>query len=57
MDLIVTKETTEINNQSIIPSASGFQPTDLILSTESPAPIKNRVTVSPVFDMFEMKLK
>src|SRR5258708_3662763 len=52
---ISQSDTTETSNHKIIPSSSGRCPTRLIVATEMPVPIKNKVAVNPIFASFTAK--
>src|ERR1039458_17155 len=43
---------TETSNHNMIPCNNGRCPTRLIVATEMPLPIKNRVAVNPTFAQF-----
>ncbi len=53
-DKITVKEQTEIIIHNITPSMRGLIPTDCKVSFVNPAPIKNRVTVSPFLAITNM---
>ena len=47
---------TEINTHNENPRIMGFQPADFIFSSESPAPIKKRVSTNNDFETLVMPL-
>lgn len=52
--MIASNALMEIKAQSETPRIIGFQPADFILSMESPAPIKNKVSTKSDFEILVM---
>ena len=55
MNNIVNRLTTPINTHSATPNSKGFAPTVLMVLSDSPEPIKKRVTVIPFLESATMK--
>lgn len=55
MNRMVSKLTIAINIHNETPNINGFAPTDLSVVSDSPEPIRNSVTVIPLFESKTMK--